>query len=668
MRVWSLSAPGLEHLTVEEHADPTPGPGQVLVRIKAASLNYRDVMVATGRYARGARYPLVPLSDGAGEIAAVGPGVTAWRAGDRVTTSFFAGWVDGPQTAERAATALGGALDGVLTEAIVLPERGVVRTPEHMSDVEAATLPCAALTAWHALFEGADPLRPGQTVLLEGTGGVSIFGLQLAKLAGARAIVTSSQDAKLERARGLGADATVNYAKEPEWQERVRELTGGRGVDHVLEVGGKDTLGRSLSSLRYGGQIHLIGGVSGFSTELPLGPMAQNNARVRRIFVGSVSMFESMNQALTLHRARPVVDRIFRFDEIRMALEHMQKASHFGKIALAVMMVVLLVGCGSQPPPVTPKSSTVDVTVPSSVASSASLDGGATPPPAVARDPAPCAEGDVAGCTSRCDVGDQASCAVLAAALVNGQGVPKDPARARPIAERACSDGKLRACNVLALLLEHGEGGPKDEARAVELYDRACSGDELRACANLASVRLQGRLGQPRDPARAGTLYEKACSGGIAFACTGAAWSHIMPGGGSNNPVLAASFYGKGCDLGDLEACAGLGTCFARGSGVPLDQARARELFVRACDGNKGIGCKGLGDLVRDVDPAGAAGFYRQSCDLGYSGGCSYLGDAMISGVGVAHDRARGLELLRRGCKAEYAWACQRLDELHEHP
>jgi NADPH:quinone reductase-like Zn-dependent oxidoreductase len=335
MRVWSISRPGLENLMPEERREPEPGPGEVLVRIQAASLNYRDLMVATGRYARVSKYPLVPLSDGAGEIAAVGSGVKAWRAGDRVATSFFAGWVDGPQTPERSATALGGALDGVLAEAIVLPERAVVRTPEHLSDVEAATLPCAAVTAWHALFEGVDPLRPGQTVLLEGTGGVSIFGLQLAKLAGARVIITSSRDQKLSLARDLGADETINYETEPEWQDRVREKTGGRGVDHVLEVGGKDTLGRALTALAYGGQIHLIGGVSGFPTELPLGPMAQSNARVRRIFVGPVSMFEAMNRALSLHRTRPVVDRTFRFDEARAALEYMQTASHFGKIVLA---------------------------------------------------------------------------------------------------------------------------------------------------------------------------------------------------------------------------------------------------------------------------------------------------------------------------------------------
>ena len=335
MRVWSLRGPGLEHLSLEERGEPSPGPGQVVVHIKAASLNYRDLMIASGRYARGAKYPLVPLSDGAGEIAAVGSGVTAWRAGDRVATSFFADWVDGPQTPERSATALGGAVDGVLAEAVVLPARGVVRTPEHMSDVEAATLPCAALTAWHALFEGVDPLRPGQTVLLEGTGGVSIFALQLAKLAGARVLITSSRDDKLARARELGADEAINYKKDPEWQERVRERTGGRGVDHVLEVGGRDTIGRALASLCYGGQMHLIGGVSGFATEIPLGPMAQTSARVRRIFVGSVAMFEAMNRALTLHRVRPVVDRTFRLDEAREALETMQKASHFGKIVLA---------------------------------------------------------------------------------------------------------------------------------------------------------------------------------------------------------------------------------------------------------------------------------------------------------------------------------------------
>jgi NADPH:quinone reductase-like Zn-dependent oxidoreductase len=334
MRVWSLTAPGLEHLTLEERRDPIPGSSEVVVRVRAASLNYRDLMIASGRYPRGARYPLIPLSDGAGEIAAVGSGVKAWRVGDRVATSFFSGWVDGPQTPERAATALGGAVDGVLADAVVLPEHGVVRTPDHMSDVEAATLPCAALTAWHALFEGVDPLRPGQTVLLEGTGGVSIFGLQLAKLAGARVIITSSHDEKLVRARDLGADETINYKTELEWQDRVREMTGGRGVDHVLEVGGKDTLGRALTSLRFGGQLHIIGGVSGSSSEIPLGPMAQTNARVRRIYVGSVSMFEAMNRALSLHRVHPVVDRSFRFADVRAALEHMQSASHFGKIVL----------------------------------------------------------------------------------------------------------------------------------------------------------------------------------------------------------------------------------------------------------------------------------------------------------------------------------------------
>jgi NADPH:quinone reductase-like Zn-dependent oxidoreductase len=317
-----------------EAPDPQPRDGEVVVEMKAASLNYRDWLIATGSYRIAARYPVVPLSDGAGVIAAVGPNVTKWRVGDRVVSSFFSGWVDGAQTADNAATALGGALDGVLAERVVLPAIGVARAPQHMSHVEAATLPCAAVTAWHALFEGERPLRPGQTVLVEGTGGVSMFGLQLAKLAGARVILTSSSDAKLARASELGADEVLNYKKEPEWQERVRALTSGEGVDHVLEVGGKDTLGKALAAVRFGGQLHLIGGVSGFATELPLGPMAAANARVRRIFVGSVAMLEAMIRALTLHRTRPVVDRVYGFADAKAGLEYLKTGAHLGKIVL----------------------------------------------------------------------------------------------------------------------------------------------------------------------------------------------------------------------------------------------------------------------------------------------------------------------------------------------
>jgi NADPH:quinone reductase-like Zn-dependent oxidoreductase len=337
MRAWQLSGPSLDKLAPVERPEPTPGPGQVVVKVTATSLNFRDLMIATGAYRVAARYPIVPLSDGAGEVVAVGPGVTQFKIGDRVVASFFSGWTDGAQTLERAATALGGGtVDGMLAEKVALPAEGLLRRPKHMSDLEAATLPCAALTAWHALYEGTDPLRPGQTVLLEGTGGVSIFGLQLAKLGGARVLITSSADEKLARAKELGADDTINYTTTPEWQDRVRDLTGGRGVDHVLEVGGKDTLGRALASLRYGGQLHYIGGVSGFATELPLGPMAATGARIRRIYVGSVAMFEAMNRALEMHRVRPVVDRVFHFEDARAAYEHMKAAGHFGKIAIAV--------------------------------------------------------------------------------------------------------------------------------------------------------------------------------------------------------------------------------------------------------------------------------------------------------------------------------------------
>jgi NADPH:quinone reductase-like Zn-dependent oxidoreductase len=334
MRAWQLSATGPEHLTAVERPEPRPGENEVVVRIKAASINYRDWMIATGGYRFPPRYPLVPLSDGAGEVAALGSRVTRWKLGDRVTTSFFSDWVDGAQRPEWAATALGGAVDGVLAEQIVLPAHGVVRTPEHLTDAEAATLPCAALTAWHALYEGADPLRPGQTVLLEGTGGVSIFGLQLAKLGGARVIITSSSDEKLKRAQALGADATVNYRAEREWHERVRALTSGEGVDHVLEVGGQDTMARAFACLRYGGQMHLIGGVSGNGADLPLGPLAASGARVRRLYVGSVRMLESMNRAVALHRLRPVIDRTFAFAEIRTAIETLKTGAHFGKIVL----------------------------------------------------------------------------------------------------------------------------------------------------------------------------------------------------------------------------------------------------------------------------------------------------------------------------------------------
>lgn len=334
MRTWQLTAAGIDHLKLVERPAPEPGDHDVVVRIRAASINYRDWMIATGTYRIANRYPIVPLSDGAGEIAAVGRRVTAWRVGDRVTTSFFTDWEDGAQTPARSATALGGAIDGVLADAVVLPAHGVIRTPAHLSDVEAATLPCAGLTAWHALFEGSDPLRPGQTVVLEGTGGVSVFGLQLAKLAGARAIITSSSDAKLARARELGADAGINYTRTAEWQDAVREATDGEGADHVLEVGGKDTLGRGLSALRYGGQIHLIGGVSGFATELPLGPMASSGARVRRIYVGSVAMLQALARAVALHRLRPVVDHTYGFAEAPAALAALKQGSHFGKLAI----------------------------------------------------------------------------------------------------------------------------------------------------------------------------------------------------------------------------------------------------------------------------------------------------------------------------------------------
>jgi NADPH:quinone reductase-like Zn-dependent oxidoreductase len=336
MRSWQLTAPGLEHLALVERASPEPGDHEVLVRVRACSLNYRDWLFSSGTYRAPAKLPIVPCSDAAGEVVAVGKRVTAWRPGDRVITSFFTGWVDGAQTQDSTTTALGGAIDGVLAEQVVLPDHGLVRAPEHASFAQAATLPCAGLTAWHALFEGDDPLRPGQTVLLEGTGGVSIFGLQLAKLAGARVVITSSSDAKLARAKQLGADVTINYKSNVDWQQEVRKATDGEGVDHVLEVGGKDTLARALGSLRYGGQLHLIGAVSGVATELPLGPMAAAGARVRRIYVGSVAMLRALTRAVGLHRLEPVIDRSFPFADAPKALAQLVKGEHFGKLVIEV--------------------------------------------------------------------------------------------------------------------------------------------------------------------------------------------------------------------------------------------------------------------------------------------------------------------------------------------
>jgi len=325
----------IDELAFDEVIVPEPAAGQVLVAIKAVSLNFRDLAVVTGRYPRNTSQPTIIASDGAGEVIAVGPGVSAFQPGDRVVGSFFQTWITGPFAREYGASALGGAIDGVLTQFRVFDRQGLLRVPAHLSFEEAATLPCAGLTAWNALAPTCQ-VKAGDTVLLLGTGGVSIFGLQFAKLHGARVIITSSSDEKLARAKALGADEGINYKTHPEWDKEVLRLTDGQGVDMVLEVGGGETFARSMNSVRASGQIAVIGVLSGMAGTVPLGLIGIQTLSVRGIFVGSMAMFEDMNRAIAANRLKPVVDRVYPFEQTADALRYMQSARHFGKIVITL--------------------------------------------------------------------------------------------------------------------------------------------------------------------------------------------------------------------------------------------------------------------------------------------------------------------------------------------
>ncbi|HEY8553390.1 MAG TPA: NAD(P)-dependent alcohol dehydrogenase [Burkholderiales bacterium] len=335
MKAFQVTAPGgLDNLKLIDQPDPVPGPGEIRIRLRAVSLNYRDLLMVEGRYARGDfAFPITPFSDGCGIVEAVGPGVTRVRVGDRVAPLFFQKWLAGPATPEGLASALGHPVPGVGRELAVYSEQGVARVPDHLTDQQVATLPCAALTAWRALFHDAR-LRPGQTVLLQGTGGVSIFGLQFAHAAGLETIVTSSSDEKLERARALGATHTINYRRYPEWSREVRRLTHGRGVDFVMEVGGAQTLKESLKSIALGGHIAVVGVVSGTRESLLIPALITTSARLQGVSVGSREMFEEMCRAIALHRIEPVVDKVYDWKDARAALETMKRGEHFGKIAL----------------------------------------------------------------------------------------------------------------------------------------------------------------------------------------------------------------------------------------------------------------------------------------------------------------------------------------------
>jgi NADPH:quinone reductase-like Zn-dependent oxidoreductase len=335
MRLYRLPKhEGFDDLTLTEADMPRPGRGQVLVRMHAASLNFRDLAVATGKYMMSALPPdLVPLSDGAGEVVEVGPEVDRVKPGDRVAGIFMQSWLGGEGDPVFGRSALGGAIDGVLAEYVLFDQQGLVHIPEHLSFAQAATLPCAAVTAWNALM-GLNPLQAGQTVLVLGTGGVSIFALQFAHAAGARVIATSSSDEKLERARALGASDGINYRQHEEWHKQVRALTGGRGVDHVVEVGGPGTLQRSVGATRQGGIVSLIGVL----TRGTLDPMAvfAGGAIIRPIYVGSRQMFEAMNRAIALHQIEPVIDRVFPFEAAKEAYRHLKGATHVGKVVVSI--------------------------------------------------------------------------------------------------------------------------------------------------------------------------------------------------------------------------------------------------------------------------------------------------------------------------------------------
>jgi len=332
MQAFEIQEFGIDNLKLVERATPEPGPREVRVRLSAASLNFRDLMVAEGQYNPKLKRPLVPLSDGVGIVESTGPSVTRVRTGERVAGIFMQKWVDGGPSREKSASALGGAIDGVLAEYKIFHEEGLVSLPAHLSDVEAATLPCAGVTAWHALFEERPP-QPGDSLLILGTGGVATFALQFGHVAGLRTIVLSSSSDKLARAQAMGASDTINYRERPDWDKAVRELLP-EGVDAVLEVGGSDTLARSLKAVRMGGIVTVIGTLSGGEPTVSPVPILMNTVRVQGIYVGSRSMFERMNRAMEQHQIKPVVDRAFPWREVRRAMRYMQSQQHLGKICL----------------------------------------------------------------------------------------------------------------------------------------------------------------------------------------------------------------------------------------------------------------------------------------------------------------------------------------------
>jgi NADPH:quinone reductase-like Zn-dependent oxidoreductase len=333
MQTWQIAAFGIDSLEVAECPIPEPGPGQVRVKVRAVSFNYRDLMMVKGLYNPKMHLPRIPCSDGAGEVEAVGEGVTRWKTGDRVAGIFMQNWLDGPLTPVKTKGALGGDIDGMLAEQVVLNENGLVEMPRHLSFEEAATLPCAAVTAWNALAAG--DVKPGNTVLVQGTGGVSIFALQFARLRGARVLGISGSEEKLERAIRLGLDAGLNYREHPEWDRWAVDETGGDGVDLIVEVGGQGTMARSLRAIRMGGTIAQVGVLAASAEPLAVPTILHKQARIQGIYVGSRKDFQDMNKAISLTRMRPVGAN-YHWDQARELLKRMEQGLHFGKLVVTV--------------------------------------------------------------------------------------------------------------------------------------------------------------------------------------------------------------------------------------------------------------------------------------------------------------------------------------------
>jgi NADPH:quinone reductase-like Zn-dependent oxidoreductase len=336
MRVFQIEGDwGMDHLRLSTRAEPQAGPGQVVVQMKASSLNYRDLVVPNRGYgSHTGTLPLIPVSDGAGVVTEVGPGVRRVAVGDRVCPTYFQRWVSGEPDLERLTQSLGGPIDGTMTEYMCLSEEGVSKVPAHLSDVEAATLPCAALTAWSALVTCSNT-RPGDRVLVQGCGGVALFAVAFAKMLGAHVTVISSSEERIERVKHLGADAAINYRSTPEWAKATRDITGGRGYDLILELGGEKTLPQSLRCIRPGGTVAMIGILSGSAMATSLGLIITRQVRLQGVTVGHRDGFEAMLRAIEQHQLKPVVDRVFAFEELKEAMAYLQSGAQFGKVCLA---------------------------------------------------------------------------------------------------------------------------------------------------------------------------------------------------------------------------------------------------------------------------------------------------------------------------------------------